>query len=377
MARFSSKLPATDKAPHRVLLARQLRELRHGKRLTQQRLAELSGLSTGTISTAEGGLLAPSKRTVTDYVLACGELDPSPWLARREAAAREYAADRAERKTQQRALARDDRHRQVWRSTWERWERTRKLTPPSHASGSSSLAFWLESLRNYRSLSYRSLARKSDYSHSTLTAMGRGHQPVTVRGLTAFLQACGVLTFSEQIEWLNLLERTSSSPRRAMDAALEQERLRSLMGPKSGDGSANSSARLDAEDTLDWQRGRPAWRMKYAITVDHQVMRNNLQALGRYYGSTFIPVLAHHTGLPAKSIKTYLDGGGLTVDGKNRLAAALMRIGKTPPNRDALHIILPPQAVGRSAPGARAQPGGYRRKKGNTPHSSDYVPYWR
>ncbi|GHF27493.1 hypothetical protein GCM10010218_05580 [Streptomyces mashuensis] len=134
---------------------------------------------------------------------------------------------------------------------------------------------------------------------------------------------------------------------------------------------------LDAEDTSDWQRGRPAWRMKYAITVDHQVMRNNLQALGRYYGGTFIPVLAHHTGLPAKSIKNYLDGGGLTVDGKNRLAAALMRIGKTPPNRDALHVILPPQAVGRPASGARTQPGGYGRMKGNAPRSSDYVPYWR
>ncbi|WP_198533508.1 helix-turn-helix domain-containing protein, partial [Streptomyces sp. AcH 505] len=226
MGRPNKKLPAQPDVPC-VALAADLRALRERAGVTLSELSSLSGLSAGTLSSAQSGLSVPTEKTLAVFVEACGERDALSWMARREAALR--GARPAPTSSSRPVAPNDDAGRSLaWRSTWARWDRSGKLTPPSKASSPTSLPFWLSSLRAYRSVSFRALARATGYSHTHFAAMAGGFQPVSVRGLMAFLDGCRVGTFTEQIEWLDLLERTCSSPRRRLDAARERTRLIAL-----------------------------------------------------------------------------------------------------------------------------------------------------
>ncbi|MDG4856798.1 helix-turn-helix transcriptional regulator [Streptomyces sp. T-3] len=193
--------------------------------------------------------------------------------------------------------------------------------------------------------------------------MASGFQPVTVRGLLAFLEACGVTSFAERIEWLDLLERTCTSPRRRLDAAREQVRQRTLMSGRIPDASDNAQPGRQTEGGVDsgnWpELPRPAWPRQRAVHVDRHLLKVDLQALNRYYGAQFVPLLARHTGIAAATLKRYLNNevGFLGADQMNRLAAALVRLGSTPPPRDRLASVLlplsdwsPPATPARSRP---------------------------
>jgi hypothetical protein len=162
----------------------------------------------------------------------------------------------------------------------------------------------------------------------------------------AFLQGCGAATFAERIEWLALLERTSSSPRRRMHAALVREDLKNkhrLVDPLGLDLSPRDGESPEDRPLPD----RCPWHREGAVMVDHWRLRSELQALQRYYGAVFIPLLARHTGISSRHLRRYLLGDieHLTADYRNRLAAARVRIGSTPPRPDALHALLPPQVT--------------------------------
>ncbi|MFD8810280.1 helix-turn-helix domain-containing protein [Streptomyces sp. NPDC059627] len=347
LARPNNQLPDEPELPC-VALAVELRDLRVRAGLTLSRLSHVSGLSTGTLSMAQSGFNVPSEKTLKAFVEACGESDTTPWLVRREAALR------GERPTSAipplKRMAHEDRIRPAWRGTWLRWDKTGKLTPPSQATGPRALSFWLSGLRAYRSISFRAMARQCGYAHSTLAAMASGFQPVTVRGLLAFLDACRVTSFAERIEWLDLLERTCISPRRRLDAAREQVRLRTLTSGRIPDTSrAVPHMRPDEDDVnaRNWpELPRPAWPRQRAVHVDRQLLKVDLQALARYYGAQFIPLLGRHTGIAVTTLKRYLHNevDFLGADQMNRLAAALVRLGSTPPPRDRLSSVLLPLA---------------------------------
>ncbi|MFI9422500.1 helix-turn-helix domain-containing protein [Streptomyces achromogenes] len=345
MARPNKELPDEQSFPC-VALAVELRAVRKRAGLSLSRLSQLSGLSTGTLSMAQGGVSVPSEKTLKAFVEACGETDTTPWLVRRESALRGGRPASAGPRTKR--MAHEDRIRPAWRGTWLRWDKTGKLTPPSQATGPRALPFWLSGLRAYRSVSFRAMARECGYAHSTLAAMAGGHQPVTVRGLLAFLDACRVTSFTERVEWLDLLERTCTSPRRRLDAAREQVRLRTLMSgriPGASDTVAPGKQEEGGGSARDWpELPRPAWPRQRAVHVDRHLLKVDLQALNRYYGAQFVPLLARHTGITVTTLQRYLHNevGFLRADQMNRLAAALVRLGNTPPPRDHLHSVLLP-----------------------------------
>jgi hypothetical protein len=191
----------------------------------------------------------------------------------------------------------------------------------------------------------RALARKTDYSHTTLAAMAAGYRPVTVRGLLAFLAGCRVTTFAERIAWLDLLERTSDSPRRRLDAARERARLEDL--------SDMDEPRAFAKSAPRQPPARPAWRRPGAVQVDLPLLNTDLRALRRHYGPRFLTVLAQHTGIPSKTLSDYMDEKlRLNTSRTNLLAAAVLRMGQTPPSIERLPHVLPRMVAGRpsSAP---------------------------
>ncbi|MFI1888771.1 helix-turn-helix domain-containing protein [Streptomyces jumonjinensis] len=353
MARPNNELPDERSLPC-VTLAAELRALRERAGLTLSRLSRLSGLSTGTLSMAQGGVTVPSEKTLKAFIDACGDPESAPWLARREAALRGERPVSASPRPKRTAY--EDRVRPAWRGTWLRWDRTGRLTPPSQATGPRVLSFWLSGLRAYRSVSFRAMARQCGYAHSTLAAMASGFEPVTVRGLLAFLDGCRVTGFAERIEWLDLLERTCTSPRRRLDAAREQMRLRTLMSGGTPDtAGATPPGRKERGDSGvgDWpELPRPAWPRQRAVHVDRHLLKVDLQALNRYYGAQFVPLLARHTGIPVTTLHRYLrdEVGFLGGDQTNRVAAALVRLGSTPPPRDRLPSVLPPLADWSPAP---------------------------
>ncbi|MFH9229018.1 helix-turn-helix domain-containing protein [Streptomyces lydicus] len=341
MARPSKKLPGQPDLPC-VAFAAGLRSLRERSGLTLAQLSVLSGLSVGTLSGAQSGTRVPTEKTVIAFVQACGELDVTPWLARREAALRGPLP--ATPPLQARAHH-DSNTRLAWRGTWKRWDSTGKLTPPSKATGPKALSHWLLGLRDYRSVSFRAMARATDYSHTTLAAMAAGFQPVSVRGLLAFLQGCQVGTFAEKIEWLDLLERTSNSPRRRLDAARERARLTALSaGPEHGPASTITAGQRSPQ--AQWAEPvRAAWPRQRAVQVDRHLLMTDLRALHRFYGPPFIPLVARHAGIASKALQGYLQGEMVLSTGHtNRLAAALVRIGSTPPALEQLPHVLPPMA---------------------------------
>ncbi|MFD8096862.1 helix-turn-helix domain-containing protein [Streptomyces malaysiensis] len=329
-------------------LAADLRALRERAGVTLADLSNLSGLSAGTLSAAQSGMSVPTEKTLTAFVEACGERDASLWLARREAALR--GARPAPSPSSRPAPHNDDGGmRLAWHSTWKRWDKSGILTPPSKASSPRSLSFWLSSLRAYRSVSFRSIARASGYSHTTLAAMAGGFQPVTVRGLMAFLDGCRVGTFAEKIEWLDLLERTSDSPRRRLDAARERARLTALSqgSEPSSPGSAPDGDSAAERSPVEWpEPARPAWPRQRAVHVDRHLLKTDLRALHRLYGPPFLPLLARHTGIASKVLQAYLRGeiDILTTNHTNRLAAAMVRMGTMPPPIERLPEALPPMA---------------------------------
>ncbi|QKW29861.1 helix-turn-helix transcriptional regulator [Streptomyces seoulensis] len=356
LARPNNELPDEPDLPC-VELAADLRVLRRRAGLTIGALSEISGLATGTLSRAQSGVSVPSEKTLKAFVTACGDADATAWLVRREAALRGELPASAGAPT--RRMVHEDRIRPAWRGTWRRWDKTGRLTPPSGATGPRALPFWLSGLRAYRSMSFRAMARECDYAHSTLAAMANGFQPVTVRGLLAFLDACRVSSFAERVEWLELLERTCTSPRRRLDAAREQVRLRALMTgmPSDASGEAASTGGHGEDDgPRDWpELPRPAWPRQRAVHVDRLLLKTDLQALNRFYGGQFVPLLARHTGIGVSTLHRYLrnEVGFLGADQMNRLAAALVRLGSTPPPRDRLASVLPPPAAW---PGAAREP---------------------
>ncbi|GAA5044805.1 hypothetical protein GCM10023336_07570 [Streptomyces similanensis] len=356
MARPNNELPDEPDLPC-VELAADLRVLRRRAGLTIGALSEISGLATGTLSSAQSGVSVPSEKTLKAFVTACGDTDATTWLVRREAALRGERPASAGAPT--RRMVHEDRIRPAWRGTWRRWDKTGRLTPPSGATGPRALPFWLSGLRAYRSMSFRAMARECDYAHSTLAAMANGFQPVTVRGLLAFLDACRVSSFAERVEWLELLERTCTSPRRRLDAAREQVRLRALMTGRPSDASgeaASTGGHGEDDGPRDWpELPRPAWPRQRAVHVDRLLLKTDLQALNRFYGGQFVPLLARHTGIGVSTLHRYLrnEVGFLGADQMNRLAAALVRLGSTPPPRDRLASLLPPPAAW---PGADRDP---------------------
>ncbi|MEU1320973.1 helix-turn-helix domain-containing protein [Streptomyces tibetensis] len=345
MARPSKKLPDQSDLPC-VMLAADLRSLRERSGLTMAHLSDLSALSVGTLSSAQSGTKVPTEKTVTAFVQACGELDVTPWLARREAATR-GALPRAVPSTGHAHTHDGPDPCLAWRGTWARWDTTGKLTPPSKAAGLKALPHWLSGLRAYRSVSFRAMARATGYSHTTLAAMTSGFQPVTVRGLLAFLQGCRVGTIAEKIEWLDLLERTSTSPRRRLDAARERARLTALSaGPDRGTAGPGNTAAVNRSVHAQWAKPpRSAWPRQRAVQVDRHLLITDLRALHRFYGRPFLPLLARHAGIASKALRGYLDGDMILSTGHmNRLAAALVRIGSTPPALEQLPYVLPPMA---------------------------------
>ncbi|MGW5882249.1 helix-turn-helix domain-containing protein [Streptomyces koyangensis] len=348
LARPNNELPDEPDLPC-VELAADLRVLRERAGLTIGALSQISGLATGTLSVAQSGVSVPSEKTLKAFVTACGEADVSAWLARREAALRGGRPDSAGPPT--RRMVYEDRIRPAWQGTWRRWDKTGRLTPPSGATGPRALPFWLSGLRAYRSMSFRAMARKCDYAHSTLADMANGSQPVTVRGLLAFLDACRVSSFAERVEWLELLERTCTSPRRRLDAAREQARLRALMSgrPSNASGDVASTGGLGEDDgPRGWSiPPRPAWPRQRAVHVDRYLLKTDLQALNRFYGGQFVPLLARHTGIAASTLRRYLrdEVGFLGADQTNKLAASLVRLGSTPPPPGRLAAVLPPSVV--------------------------------
>ncbi|MFI0156422.1 helix-turn-helix domain-containing protein [Streptomyces lydicus] len=343
MARPSKKLPSQPDLPC-VAFAAGLRSLRERSGLTLAQLSDLSRLSVGTLSGAQSGTKVPTEKTVIAFVQACGEIDVTPWLARREAALRGPrplpSASPLSARAHYGANA-----RLAWRGTWKRWDSTGKLTPPSKATGPKALSHWLLGLRAYRSVSFRAMARVTDYSHTTLAAMAAGFQPVSVRGLLAFLQGCQVGTFAEKIEWLDLLERTSNSPRRRLDAARERARLTALSaGPEHGPASTIMVGQQSPQ--AQWAEPvRSAWPRQRAVQVDRHLLITDLRSLHRFYGPPFIPLVARHAGISSKALQGYLRGEMVLSTGHvNRLAAVLVRIGSTPPALEQLPHVLPPMA---------------------------------
>ncbi|MFC8871800.1 helix-turn-helix domain-containing protein [Streptomyces sp. NPDC057148] len=348
LARPNNELPDEPDLPC-VALAADLRVLRERAGLTIGALSQITGLATGTLSGAQSGVSVPSEKTLKAFVTACGDAEATAWLVRREAALRGQRPASAGYPT--RRMVHEDRIRPAWRATWRRWDKTGRLTPPSGATGPRALPFWLLGLRAYRSMPFRAMARQCGYAHSTLAAMANGFQPVTVRGLLAFLDACRVSSFAERVEWLELLERTCTSPRRRLDAAREQVRLRALMSGKPSDASgeaASTGGHGKGDGPYDWSElPRSAWPRQRAVHVDRYLLKTDLQALNRFYGSQFLPLLARHTGIGLSTLRRYLrnEVGFLGADQMNRLAAALVRLGSTPPTRDRLASVLSPSAA--------------------------------
>ena len=62
-----------------IRLAAKLRQTRESAGLTLRKLAEVSGYSASTLSTAENGRKVPSWDVVEAFVLACGETDIPRW----------------------------------------------------------------------------------------------------------------------------------------------------------------------------------------------------------------------------------------------------------------------------------------------------------
>jgi len=177
--------------------------------------------------------------------------------------------------------------------------------------------------------------------------MAAGDRPVTVPGLLAFLAACRVTTFAERIEWLDLLERTTSSPRRRLDAARERARLADLSGMN---GPRNSE-----EAALRQPPTRPAWPRSRAVHVDLPMLHTDLRALSRHYGPRFLTVLAQHTGIPSKTLNGYMNEKlRLNTSRTNLLAAAVLRMGDTPPPIQRLPHVLPRMAAGQPILGSSA-----------------------
>ncbi|MET9720493.1 helix-turn-helix transcriptional regulator [Streptomyces rochei] len=349
MGRPSKKLPDESDLPC-VVLAADLRSLRERCGLTTARLSVLAGLSVGTLSSAQSGMKVPTEKTVIAFVRACGELDVTSWVTRREAAARGPVPSAAPSTGHTHAANGKDPCL-AWRSTWARWDSTHKLTPPFKATGPKALPHWLSGLRIYRSVSFRAIARASGYSHTTLAAMASGFQPVTVRGLLAFLQGCRVSTIAEKVEWLDLLERTSNSPRRRLDAARERARLTALSAgrDRAESGPGKPAALVPAEQASWAMRSRSAWPRQRAVQVDRHLLITDLRALNRFYGPSFLPILARHAGIASKTLRGYLGGDMILSTGHlNRLAAALVRLGSTPPTVEDLPFLLPPMADWRT-----------------------------
>jgi hypothetical protein len=208
------------------------------------------------------------------------------------------------------------------------------------------------------------MARASGYSHTTLAAMASGFQPVTVRGLLAFLQGCRVGTIAEKIEWLDLLERTSDSPRRRLDAARERARLTALSaGPDRGATGPGNTAAVNQAVQAPWAKPpRSAWPRQRAVQVDRHLLITDLRALHRFYGPPFLPLLARHAGIASKALRGYLGGDMILSTGHmNRLAAALVRLGNTPPALDQLPHVLPPMADWPRHAKSRAAPSASKR----------------
>ncbi|MFI9276057.1 hypothetical protein ACIGXM_36050 [Kitasatospora sp. NPDC052896] len=167
-------------------------------------MSQMCDASVASLSGAAGGMRFPTWRTTKAYVEACGG-EIEEWRRRWEEASRDIRYKNNHAAIPLDDLTAETRRRASWGKTWKRWQRTGSMTPPHRASSSLDLRLSMESLRQYRSLSLREVARGSRYSHSAIAAAISGARPVNVLLLVSYLQACGVDNFADVTKWLQLL----------------------------------------------------------------------------------------------------------------------------------------------------------------------------
>ncbi|MFI7396446.1 helix-turn-helix domain-containing protein [Streptomyces tendae] len=213
MGRHAKELPTEQADTCIVEFAATLRALREqAGNPTLAEMASRAGISTAALSKAAGGYEMPSWRVTEAYVESCGQ-DPKSWRkrwesARRETRPREFIVDES---VESLNLNPEQRRRASWPRTWERWDRTGMILPSHRAETTLDLRLALQSLRAYRSFSLRQLASLMPYSHSTVAAVLSGARPVSAFFLRSYLQACGVNSYGEVLQWMDLLRTSDPS----------------------------------------------------------------------------------------------------------------------------------------------------------------------
>ncbi|MEU1457256.1 helix-turn-helix domain-containing protein [Streptomyces avermitilis] len=222
MGRHAKELPTEQADTCIVEFAAALRSLREqAGNPTLAEMASRAGISTASLSKAAGGHEIPSWRVTEAYVEACGH-DPKSWRkrwenVRRATRPREFVSDEF---VESLNLDPEQRRRASWPRIWERWDRTGMILPTHRAETALDLRIALQSLRAYRSLSLRQLAILMPYSHSTVAAVLSGARPVSAFFLRNYLQACGVTTYGEVLQWMDLLRAADPTEKSAAGAVL-------------------------------------------------------------------------------------------------------------------------------------------------------------
>lgn len=180
----------------------QLRVLRQHAGLTLRQLADLTGLSAGTLSVAQGGRELPTWEVTSRFVKACGA-DVEEWRRRWEAAASFARLPRS-----MHAVGVDQLPPVRWRSSEAKAMLRRLAGPAPLPVTAESPAQFTECLRRVKIWAgdppIRVLASRVDLPPSTLHDVLRrknGTLP-NIENVCAFLSACGIEDQNVIREWV-------------------------------------------------------------------------------------------------------------------------------------------------------------------------------
>ena len=178
MARPMNPLHATPKNPLTVF-AEDLRATRiRAGSPSLERMAQISGVSTASLSKAHSGVKRPTWRSVQGYLTACGQ-DPAPWKRRWQ-----------ELRLLQSAPVTD--HDSLCRTAVEQWAKTGVVTPPSGITTQAELRSVLKALLHLYELSIRQLAMRRDiYCADTYASALRGRAVSHLPSFTSSSWAAG------------------------------------------------------------------------------------------------------------------------------------------------------------------------------------------
>ncbi|MGW2044335.1 hypothetical protein ACWCPF_04010 [Streptomyces sp. NPDC001858] len=196
MARTSSPLPRRSKDPF-VNFARELRDARkRAGNPTLKNMAEVGGVSEGSLSKAQNGDPRMSWRTASAWLGACEE-NPAQWIEKWTRLQRQVRCMQEPDGPQEgpRRRARDC------------WTKSGGLTAPGAIGTYAQLLATLGELQAFQRCSLREMAERSCmYSHSSLHAVLTGRRKLTLVHLKAILAGCGV-SEADSHSWLAVLDR--------------------------------------------------------------------------------------------------------------------------------------------------------------------------